>query len=77
VRFPESILIMQPPETFTVETDKFYCDGGNPAAKPGTPGGDGGHPRVYLTMSREGLVDCPYCGRRFVLAPGAKSAAGH
>ncbi len=57
---------MQPPETITVDTAKLYCDGGND---------DLGHPRVYLTMTKAGSVDCPYCGRHFVLAAGAKKAA--
>jgi uncharacterized Zn-finger protein len=37
------------------------CDGG---------GGALGHPRVFLAIDpRRGLIDCPYCGRRFVLDP--------
>jgi len=56
---------LPPPETIPVTTTKPACDGGN----------DGlGHPRVYLTM-KDGAVDCPYCGRHFVLAAGAKAAA--
>jgi uncharacterized Zn-finger protein len=58
---------MKPPETITVDTTKLFCDGGNE---------DLGHPRVYLTM-KNGSVDCPYCGRHFVLAAGAKQAAAH
>ncbi|MDX2027142.1 MAG: zinc-finger domain-containing protein [Alphaproteobacteria bacterium] len=54
---------MQPPETIVVEKEKAYCDGGN---------GPLGHPRVYLTMNKEGYVDCPYCGRRYEL-PGTHS----
>jgi uncharacterized Zn-finger protein len=57
---------MQPVETITVTTSKLHCDGGNDAL---------GHPRVFLTMTREGSVDCPYCGRHFVLAADAKAAA--
>ena len=35
------------------------CDGGEGAL---------GHPRVYLTISREtGEVVCPYCGKKFVI----------
>jgi uncharacterized Zn-finger protein len=52
-------------ETITVETQKLWCDGGDD---------DLGHPRVFLTM-KDGSVDCPYCGRHFVLAAGAKAAA--
>ena len=44
------------------------CDGG---------GGALGHPMVYLTLSESGRADCPYCGRRFELKPGAKAGHGH
>lgn len=47
---------MQPPETLFVEDQTVACDGG-----------DLGHPRVYLNLEGKGEVDCPYCGRRFVL----------
>lgn len=57
---------MQPSEIVTVETTVVGCDGGN---------GPLGHPLIYLNMEGRGLVDCPYCGRRFVLKEGA--AAGH
>lgn len=60
----------QPPETITVKTGKLYCDG---VDKNGEPG----HPRVYLTMTKKGAVNCPYCGRHFVLSPGAKKTAAH
>jgi len=56
---------MPQPETITVQTTQLSCDGGND---------DLGHPRVYLTLT-DGAVDCPYCGRHFVLAAGAKQAA--
>ena len=59
---------MQPIETIQVETDKVGCDGG---------GGALGHPLVYLTLGKEGRVDCPYCSRRFILKEGAKVAHGH
>jgi uncharacterized Zn-finger protein len=60
---------MKPAETITVDTEKLYCDGGN---------GPLGHPRVFLTMTKAGTVDCPYCGRHFVLNPSAgKKAAAH
>jgi uncharacterized Zn-finger protein len=58
---------MQPPETITVESDTLFCDGGTAQL---------GHPRVYLTM-KDGKVDCPYCGRRFVLASGTKLTSAH
>jgi len=57
-----------PPETITVDTEKLYCDGGD---------GPLGHPRVFLTMTKKGFVDCPYCGRHFVLAVDAPKAVGH
>lgn len=59
----------QPTETITVDHVVIPCDGGpNPAL---------GHPRVYLNIETGGLVDCPYCGRRYVLKEGAKAHAGH
>lgn len=58
---------MEPPETLVVESEIVACDGGN---------GPLGHPRVYLNMEGKGEIDCPYCGRRYVLAKGA-AAAGH
>jgi uncharacterized Zn-finger protein len=50
------------PETFEVETTRVSCDG---------IGGALGHPRVFLEMGDEGVVECPYCDRRFVLKTGA------
>lgn len=58
---------MQPFEVIEVETTQVACDGG---------GGPLGHPRVYLTLSKEGEIECPYCSRRFVLKQGARAAAG-
>jgi uncharacterized Zn-finger protein len=57
-----------PPETIYVATEKLYCDGGD---------GPLGHPRVFLAMNKQGFVDCPYCGRHYVLEAGAKTAQGH
>lgn len=57
----------QPKETIEIETATIGCDGG---------GGPLGHPLVYLTATKEGSVDCPYCGRHFVLR-AASSAAHH
>ncbi len=56
------------PAPIAVTTPSIACDGNN--------GGPGGHPRVFLALNGTGRVDCPYCGRRFVLATGAK-AQGH
>ncbi|GAB4184598.1 MAG: hypothetical protein OHK0024_24760 [Thalassobaculales bacterium] len=57
---------MQPPETVTVDTRAIACDGGE---------GPLGHPRVFLRIGEAGHIDCPYCGRRYVLAEGAAAEA--
>ncbi|MFP6741555.1 MAG: zinc-finger domain-containing protein [Alphaproteobacteria bacterium] len=57
---------MNEPETVETTTRDVRCDGG---------GGALGHPRVYLTVGAEGWVECGYCDRRFVLAPGTKPNA--
>jgi len=64
---------MQPRETVQVESTKVACNGG---------GGALGHPRVWLNMGDKPAVDCPYCGRHFVLKAhsseaGAAAHAGH
>ena len=48
---------MEPAETIEVEDTRVSCDGG---------GGAMGHPMIYLNLGEGGLVDCPYCGRRFI-----------
>jgi uncharacterized Zn-finger protein len=53
---------VEPPETIQVRSRRLACDG---------VGGVLGHPRVYLEMGESDAVECPYCDRRFVLAPGA------
>lgn len=58
---------LPPPETIEVTTHTVACDGG---------GGPLGHPRVFLSLEH-GMVECPYCDRRFVLKPGAKAAGHH
>lgn len=58
---------MPPVETVTVNTSTVACDGGTEL----------GHPVVYLNLGAEGETECPYCGRRFVLAPGAAVGSGH
>ncbi len=50
------------PEIIEVSERSVSCDGG---------GGALGHPKVYLNMGDGDFVECPYCDRRFVLAPGA------
>ncbi len=60
---------MKPVETIEVEQMRVACDG---------DGGALGHPRVFLTLTRDGHIDCPYCGRHYVLKPGAPAGAhGH
>ncbi|MFQ5984775.1 MAG: zinc-finger domain-containing protein [Alphaproteobacteria bacterium] len=59
---------MQPAEVIEVDTLTIGCDGG---------GGPLGHPLVYLNLGEKGEIDCPYCGRRFILKPGAEGAGGH
>jgi uncharacterized Zn-finger protein len=57
------------PETETVRTAKIACDGGEGAL---------GHPRVWLVIPEEtGSIDCPYCDKRFVLAPGGGASDAH
>ena len=73
---------MNPPETFKINTEKFYfdCGGyqlGGSEIGPSSSESGLGHPRVYLTMARNGTVDCPYCGRHFVLDVDAKKTAEH
>jgi len=53
---------IDPPEIVETEADVVACEGNDAAL---------GHPRVYLTVGKEGFVDCPYCDRRFVFRPGA------
>ena len=49
---------MQPFETILVDSTVVACNGG---------GGPLGHPRVYLNLSAEGKIECPYCSRLYVL----------
>jgi uncharacterized Zn-finger protein len=55
---------MDPHEIIEVETATVGCDGG---------GGALGHPLVYLNMEKRGSIDCPYCGRKFVLISRTKA----
>ena len=52
----------EPPETVEVDDASVACDGGDGAL---------GHPRVYLSLTGTGRVECPYCDRLFVRAAGA------
>jgi len=60
--------VTEPVEIIQVERTEVACDGGD---------GPLGHPRVFLNLAAHGQIDCPYCGRRYVLAAGAKRAAAH
>lgn len=62
----EQPMATQPAETLEVDTNEFPCDGG----------GALGHPRVFLHIGADGTIDCPYCGRHYVLGDGAGSG-GH
>jgi uncharacterized Zn-finger protein len=55
---------MDAPETITVAATTLACDGG---------GGALGHPRVFLNLGAEATIDCPYCGRRYVLAESVET----
>ena len=59
---------MEPPEIVEVDRPTIDCDGG---------GGALGHPRVFLNMGHTRKIDCPYCGRQFVLPADAAAPAGH
>ena len=56
---------MQPFETIYVSETIVACNGG---------GGALGHPLVYLNLSAEGKVECPYCSRLFVRGTPAQGA---
>ena len=45
-------------EEVTVDTTEVCCDGG---------GGALGHPKIFLNIGKEGQIDCPYCGKTFIL----------
>ena len=49
---------MKPVEKVKVDKKKVSCDGGKGAL---------GHPKVYLEMGQNGQVECPYCGKTFIL----------
>jgi uncharacterized Zn-finger protein len=58
----------QPVETIEVSAPTVACDGG--------PGSEG-HPKVYLNLGKHRQIECPYCGRRFVMKEGATAGAAH
>ena len=49
---------MEPPEIIKINQTNAVCDGG---------GGALGHPKIYLEMGSKSEIDCPYCGRHFIL----------
>lgn len=51
------------PETVAVNTSRVSCEGNSGAL---------GHPRIWLEIGAKGFVECPYCSRRFELAPKAE-----
>ena len=59
---------IEPPEIVETDSETVACDGNGNAL---------GHPRVFLSIGKEGFVDCPYCDRRFVLKAHAAAGAGH
>ena len=66
-----------PPNTVTVATVQFSCDGIASKEKSKVEHSLG-HPRVYLNISASGQVDCPYCGIHYQLAAGAaRASAAH
>ena len=48
---------MQPFEIIYVDSSVAACNGG---------GGPLGHPKVYLNLSADGQVECPYCSRLYI-----------
>jgi len=56
---------MNPPETIEIKTQSVGCDGG----------GALGHPRVFLTLGKDGKVVCPYCSRVYILSEDARQMA--
>ena len=56
----------EPPEIIEVAEERIACDGGDTAL---------GHPRVFLTLGDDGVVECPYCDRRYVRAGMTAGAA--
>lgn len=55
------------PETEIVTVMRVACDGGEGAL---------GHPRVWLSVSHDtGVVECPYCDKRFIHADFADDVA--
>lgn len=58
----EDVHNLPPSETITVHSRRVACDG---------VGGALGHPRVFIELGVDGMAECGYCDRRFVLAKGS------
>ena len=58
---------LQTEETVHISAATISCDGDKASA----------HPRVFLTVNAKGFVDCPYCGKHYVLEEGALSSGSH
>ncbi|MGB9154251.1 MAG: zinc-finger domain-containing protein [Alphaproteobacteria bacterium] len=61
------MLASQKTTDILISTAKIACDGDE----------DSGHPRVFLTVNAQGFVDCPYCGRHYVLKEGVSGTEEH
>ena len=48
-------------DQITIDTPKIACNGDQ----------DSSHPRVFLTIGKDGRVECPYCSKIYVLRTGA------
>ncbi|PWR18781.1 zinc-finger domain-containing protein [Zavarzinia compransoris] len=59
-------MAIEAPETQKVDSPIVACDGGEGAL---------GHPRVYLNMESRGEIQCPYCGKLYILEEGAHAHA--
>lgn len=49
---------MSTQETVYVDTKRVCCSG---------PEGALGHPAVYLDLTKQGEITCPYCSKHFIL----------
>jgi uncharacterized Zn-finger protein len=62
------VAAMEPVEIIHVTKPVVGCDGG---------GGALGHPLIYLNLTRDQVVECPYCSRRYVLDHKAAAGGDH
>ena len=60
------------PETTLTAARRVSCDGsGGIRARSGVAPSALGHPRIWMEIDEKGVIDCPYCERRFVLTGDA------